>query len=408
MSDVSSDPLNPAIEIPATRPQEGQEVAAAAEPTAANNVVEEATEPGTRPPVAEETALLIREPRVVTFQTYLPRPLGPEEVRVGTLYSGISAGTELTIYRGSNPYAHKRWDSRLRLFVPVEETPQFYPRPLGYEEVGCVVEVGRRVKSVEVGDFIYGSWGHRTEAVLSKTTVARNRFQHDQDPRHGLFARIGAIVMNGILDAQIHVGETVAVFGAGVVGLIAMALARLSGAYVYGVDINPQRLQAARLYADQVVGEDAARKIKEWTDHHRGADVVIEASGNDRALNEAIRTAAYAGKVIALGFYQGGAGGLYLGEEFHHNRVQVICSQISKVNPEFSARWDVPRLERTIMDLQASGRLNLLPLITHEVPFPEAAQAYQLLDQHPEAAVQVALTFPEAIAEATGGRSSES
>jgi 2-desacetyl-2-hydroxyethyl bacteriochlorophyllide A dehydrogenase len=350
-----------------------------------------------------EQVLLIREPHVVVFEEYEPAPLEPDQVRVKTLYSGISAGTEMTIYRGSNPYAQKRWDAELKLFLPASDDPRLYPAPVGYEEVGCVVEVGEGVEEVAVGDCIYGSWSHRTEAVLPGRVAAQNRFAAPEDPRHGIFARIGAIALNGVLDAQINVGETVAVFGAGVVGLICIALARLSGARVYAVDINAARLERARLYADEVFSEDAALQIKNMTGR-RGADVVIEATGSDVALNEAIRTVAYAGKVISLGFYQNNARGLFLGEEFHHNRVQIICSQIFAVNPALSYRWDVPRLERTIMALQAAGRLDLVSLITHEIPFRDAPTAYQLLDEHPDTAVQVALTFPEALAELPCGR----
>ena len=193
----------------------------------------------------------------------------------------------------------------------------------------------------------------------------------DADPRHGIFARIGAIALNGILDAQINVGETVAVFGAGVVGLICCTLARLSGARVIAVDVNENRLTHARPYADVLVREDAALQIKRLTEN-RGADVVIEATGSDVALNEAIRSVAYSARVVSLGFYQNNAQGLYLGEEFHHNRVSIVCSQISAVNPALSYRWDVPRLEHTIMELQHSGKLDLIPLITHSYAFERA------------------------------------
>jgi threonine dehydrogenase-like Zn-dependent dehydrogenase len=269
--------------------------------------------------------------------------------------------------------------------------------------VGRVVETGPGVEGVSAGDCVYGSWSHRTEAVLPAHVVRENCFPAGEDPRHGIFARIGAIALNGVLDAQINVGETVAVFGAGVVGLICMALARLSGARVFAVDINPARLSHAERYADELLAEDAALRIKQLTGS-RGADVVIEATGSDVALNEAIRSVAYAGKVISLGFYQNNARGLFLGEEFHHNRVQIICSQIFAVNPALSYRWNVPRLERTIMALQAAGRLDLTPLITHEIPFREAESAYRLLDEHPDTAVQVVLTFPEALQAAAGAR----
>jgi 2-desacetyl-2-hydroxyethyl bacteriochlorophyllide A dehydrogenase len=351
-----------------------------------------------------DSVLVMQEPRTVIFQEYEPQPLEADQVRLRTLYSGISAGTEMTIYRGSNPYAQKRWDPELKLFLAANEDPRLYPCPLGYEEVGYVAEAGPDVdaKELPIGSLVYGSWSHRTEVVLPARIALQNQFW-SEDPRHGIFARIGAIALNGVLDAQINVGETIAVFGAGVVGLTCMALGRLSGARVFAVDINPARLRHAERYADELLGEEAALRIKNMT-NRRGADVVIEATGSDAALNEAIRSVAYAGKVISLGFYQNNARGLYLGEEFHHNRVQIICSQIFAVNPALSYRWDVQRLERTIMALQAAGRLELTPLITHEIPFREAPAAYQLLEEHPDAAVQIVLTYPDAIAECAARR----
>ena len=103
--------------------------------------------------------------------------------------------------------------------------------------------------------------------------------------------------------------------------------------------------------------------------------------------------------MVSLGFYQNNAQGLYLGEEFHHNRISIVCSQIFAVNPALSYRWDVPRLERTIMQLQYPRKLDLTPLITHEFPFERAAEAYELLDEHPEQAGQIVLSFPEALAQ---------
>jgi threonine dehydrogenase-like Zn-dependent dehydrogenase len=86
--------------------------------------------------------------------------------------------------------------------------------------------------------------------------------------------------------------------------------------------------------------------------------------------------------------------------------VQIICSQIFAVTPSLSYRWNVPRLERTIMALQGAGRLELVPLITHEIPFREAEAAYRLLDEHPDTAVQVTLTFPEGLERIGLGRNS--
>src|SRR3712207_3283205 len=93
---------------------------------------------------------------------------------------------------------------------------------------------------------------------------------------------------------------------------------------------------------------------------------------------------------------QGDGIGLRLGEEFHHNRVQLICSQISGVAPSLQHRWDAYRLARTAMDLAVAGRLRLTELISHTMPIAEAASAFTLLDEHPEQALQVVLSFGDA------------
>ena len=122
-------------------------------------------------------------------------------------------------------------------------------------------------------------------------------------------------------------------------------------------------------------------------------DVAFEVSGSYAALHEAIRSVVYSGKVIAQGFFQGGGASLFLGEEFHHNRIQVICSQISGVSPEISNRWNVDRMVRRGIELQAEGLLNFKPLITHRFPLEQVAEAYDLLDEHSDQAMQVVIDF---------------
>src|SRR4051794_16499450 len=88
-------------------------------------------------------------------------PLQPQEVRVRTLYSGISAGTELTQYRGSNPYLTKRWDSTRRLFLKTENeqgTLTYPVRNWGYEEVGQIEERGSDAEDLPEGALVYGKW----------------------------------------------------------------------------------------------------------------------------------------------------------------------------------------------------------------------------------------------------------
>jgi 2-desacetyl-2-hydroxyethyl bacteriochlorophyllide A dehydrogenase len=347
------------------------------------------------------TALVLTQPGVVSFESQTDLPLGATEVRVRTLYSGISTGTELAAYRGSSPHLHKRWDAAKRLFHDLPGEALQYPVDnWGYEEVGEVVERGVEVSSVDTGDIVYGTWGHRTHAVLDEGYVAARRLPEGLDPVLGIYSHIGPIALNGIHDAQVNIGEHVAVFGLGVLGQVVAQLAVGSGATVIGVDLHKKRLDLAReLGSVQTVVDPgdgpAGEQIKALTGG-RGVDVAIEVTGAAPALHEAIRSVAYSGRVIAMGFFQGEARGLFLGEEFHHNRITVVGSQISGVAPERSYRWDRLRLVKTTMRLQAEGVLNLKPLITHYFRFRDAAQAFRLLDEEPGEALQVVLDLTEA------------
>jgi 2-desacetyl-2-hydroxyethyl bacteriochlorophyllide A dehydrogenase len=344
------------------------------------------------------TALVFEAPGQIGFVVEEDPPLAAGEVRLATLYSGISAGTELTAYRGTNPYLHRRWDADRRLFVTDPAGSPGYPLVgWGYEEVGEVIELGPGVDGVALGQRVYGIWGHRTRRVVTAEQARRFTLAGSAEPVLGIFSRIGSIALNGILDAGIHLGETVAVFGLGVIGQIVAQLARLSGARVIAVDLIPSRLElASRLGAEVVLSaaEAPAEQIKGLTGG-RGADVVIESTGSTAALHEAIRACAYSSRVVALGFFQGEGVGLRLGEEFHHNRIDLVCSQISNTPPALRHRWDRDRLATTVIDLAVSGRLELQPLISHTAPFRDAAALFELLDTRAAEAMQTLLSFDQ-------------
>jgi threonine dehydrogenase-like Zn-dependent dehydrogenase len=341
--------------------------------------------------------LALIEPGKLEFIDYEEKALKAKEVRVKTLYSGISAGTELTSYRGFNPHLNKSWNSDLRIFEEKEDEAGSYPiKNWGYEEVGEVVEVGSEVAKVKIGDTVYGTWGHRTTAVLNEDFAVEHRLPDSADPIYGIFSHIGSIALNAILDADIHIGETAAVFGQGVPGQIVSQLAKLNGARVIALDLNPKRLETAKkMGADIVLNPaeiEAAKEIKKLTGG-RGADVSIEISGSLKALHQAIKSTAYSGRTIASGFFAGSSQGLNLGEEFHHNRIQLICSQISGVRPELSYRWDRLRLNQTIMKLQQSKKIDLKGLITNIEDFKDAEKLFEKLDQEPKEALQTVLKF---------------
>jgi threonine dehydrogenase-like Zn-dependent dehydrogenase len=340
-------------------------------------------------------------PRNVTVVEEKDEELAPSEVRIATLFSGISAGTEMSYYRGTNPYLGKRWDPGQRLFRQVGDdagaASVSYPVDgKGYEEVGVIVEVGAEAGDVAPGEIVWGKWGHRSLAVKSAEYARQRRLPVGTNPILGVFSQVGAIALNVVLDADIHVGETVAVFGLGVPGQIVGQLARLNGGEVIAVDPNGSRLKTARsLGASHTLNAGdglVSERIRELTGG-RGADVALEVTGSYGALHEAVRSVSYSARVVAAGFFQGEATGLALGEEFHHNRIDLKCSQISGVSPQLSYRWNEERLQRTVMGLATSGRLELEQLVTDVLPVERAAEAFDLLDRSRERVLQMVLQF---------------
>ncbi|QIG44883.1 zinc-binding alcohol dehydrogenase [Nocardioides anomalus] len=324
-----------------------------------------------------------------------PAPLVPGSVRVRTWYSGISAGTELTAYRGSNPYLTRTWDVERRLFVDGAPTFSYPVEGWGYSEVGEVVEVADGVDAPAVGEVVHGIWGHRSEAVVPAEAV-RWRTWTGQDALSGTFARVGSIALNAVLAGEVRLGDRVAVFGQGVIGLLATRLATLAGADVVAVDTVARRLDAARAMGavEVFAAPDAGALIRDWSGG--GVDVAIELSGSDRALHEATRSVVVDGTVVASGFYQGGAAHLRLGEEFHHNRVRIVASQISGTPVALGPRWDQPRLVRTFMEQVRRGHVDAASLVTDVVAAEDVAAVFARLDAGDPEILQAVLRFPAA------------
>jgi threonine dehydrogenase-like Zn-dependent dehydrogenase len=188
-----------------------------------------------------------------------------------------------------------------------------------------------------------------------------------------------------------HAGAPAVVFGCGPVGLILAQVARATGAStVYAVDRLPQRLAIAEslgLLPVDAAGEDVAVRLK----RQHGADgipVAFECSGSARALHEAIRAVRRRGTVVAVGFYQGEAAGLFLGDEFHHNGVEIRSGQIGNLHP----RWQVGTLRAFGIELARRRDVVLGGLPRLSLAVEEAKAAFEALAR-PAEVLQVALSY---------------
>jgi len=317
---------------------------------------------------------------------------GPRQVLIRTTHSGISAGTEMNVYRGLAPQWRRRQDPETGLFVETDNPDWSYPLAYGYQSTGIVEEVGPGVEGVEPGDRIFAFTRHAERSIVDAGLVFV--LPELEDPEQGVFFSNLNTAMNGILDARIPFGADVVVMGLGVVGLLVTQLALRAGAgTVVGVDgVEHRRRVALEIGADEVLSsaDCVAETIRERT-ANRGADIVFEVSGASPALNEAIRTVGRDGTVIAMSWYGGSFENLDLSGEFHHNRPRIRSSQVAHVNPDLGPLWSVGR--RLEFALKILPELGLGRYVTHRFPVEEAAEAYRAVDEGREGLVQAVISY---------------
>ena len=308
---------------------------------------------------------------------------GVGEVRIRALASGLSHGTEMLVFRGQVP-------ANLALDLPTLAGSYGFPIKFGYASVGQVIAVGAGVAGLAPGDRVFVHHPHQQEYLAS--AAAAVRLPDRLPPELGVFLANCETALNVVLDAHPRLGEEVAVIGQGVVGLLLTQLLNLAGARVTAVEpIAIRRELAMRCGADEAVTpDDALARIAART-NGRGADVVIEASGNASALQLAIDAAAFQSTVVVCSWYGTKPVSLDLGSRFHRARLRLVSSQVSELDPALAPRWD--RQRRREVSLSLLGELLLGPLITHRIPFARASEAYELVDQRPEETVQVILTY---------------
>ena len=353
--------------------------------------------------------LAITAPRQLAVLTRRLPDAGPEDVVVKTLFSGISHGTEMNVYRGLAPQWSKRFDRDLRLFLPATpeapaalpergywtaaDTHWGYPLAYGYANVGRVAARGSAVNHLHEGDLVYAYQPHQTAYVAPAASVIR--LPQLANPAVGILYSNLNTAYGGVLDADIRIDDTVVVFGQGLVGLLVTQFLRQTVArHIITVEMIPTRrdlsLELGAAECLDPARVDVAVAIRERTGG-RGADVVIEASGSYAALQEAIRTAAPNTTVVALSWYGGTGAELALSDEFHHNRITIRSSQVGGIAPELSATHSLSRRVEQIMDW--FGELELDRLLTTFIPFDAASDAYDLIDLRGEETIQVILRY---------------
>ena len=343
--------------------------------------------------------LVATAPKQLTLREYEDPPLKPNQVRIKSQFTAEKHGTMLPIFLGASAFANKRYDGESGLFIPESSgkgwTPSF-PMNLGNMTVGAVTEVGDKAKKVKVGDRVYGYLQIKETHTVSEeaVTVAPVELCDKEivciDP--------AVVALMAVREGRVRIGDKVAVFGLGAIGLMAVQLAKLSGALkVVGVELIKKRRNLAETYGADVTLSpldcDVGLEIKKLTSG-KSVDISLETSGSYKALHEAIRSTRYGGTVVPVSWYHGEAKGLNLGEEWHFNRQTLVSGARVESEPYRDyPLWDRKRLYDTAIELFKKKRLTSQGLLTPTVRFEDVAEAYMKIVEKPEETIKLGVTY---------------
>ena len=306
-------------------------------------------------------------------------------LRVQTIYSAISAGSELLVYRGlfprETPDPHDSISSDLR-----------YPIAYGYACVGRVREVSPPADPGWMDRLVFAFRPHTSQFVAAPADLLI--VPQEVSAEAAVFLPSMETAVSLIQDGAPVIGERVMVLGQGLVGLLTSALlCRMPLLSIISSDCYAARRQASLALGLRGSLDPKAAGFKEDAESLLGgkADLTIEISGQPEALDDAIGLTCFSGRILLGSWYGEKPAILALGGSFHRSRIKLIASQVSTISPELSTRWDKAR--RFGVAWRAIAEIGPQKWISHTFPIEQADQAFELLDHRPADALQVVLTY---------------
>ncbi|MFN3684061.1 MAG: zinc-dependent alcohol dehydrogenase [Fimbriimonadaceae bacterium] len=333
------------------------------------------------------------ERNVVGWREVSLPPPGPSQVRVRCLHGVEKHGTMMAFVRG---YANDRgrWDPERLLHVP-EGMLWSYPVPLGNMQYGEVTEVGPGCRLLRPGDLVCVSAPFQPELVANEADCWR--VPDGVDWKDALLLDPCEFALGALRDGGVRIGDRIAVFGMGAIGLCCVQLAKAAGAtLVVALDPIERRREAAEeCGADRTLDPtegDIGLALRDAT-AGRGPDVIVDFSGSARALQQAIRGIAYGGTIVLGAFPPPHREGLDFGGEFHMNRPRLVSSRAcSDPNPDHP-RWSHRRIQEECFELICRGAVRGAPVLGPTVRFEELPEAYLRVAGDPAAGVKLTVDY---------------
>jgi len=285
------------------------------------------------------------------------------------------------------------------------------PLPMGYCNVGTVVDVGAGVSGFAIGDRVASNGRHAQMVAVPANLCARVPDGVADDD--AAFTVLGAIALQGIRLAQPTLGEAVVVTGLGLIGLVAVQLLRAHGCRVLGIDFDRDKLALAARFGAEVVdlsaGGDPLRAAETFA-RGRGVDAVLitASTRSNEPVHQAAQMCRKRGRIVLVG-----VAGLELSRaDFYEKELtfQVSCSYgPGRYDPAYEeagndypvgfVRWTEQRNFEAVLDMIAAGRLALAPLVSHRFAIERADEAYALVGGGAPS-LGIVLEYPEADAAA--------
>jgi predicted dehydrogenase/NADPH:quinone reductase-like Zn-dependent oxidoreductase len=284
------------------------------------------------------------------------------------------------------------------------------PMPLGYSSTGTIVAVGEGVEGFRVDDRVACAGGgyavHAEYATIPKNLVTI--IPKNVDFESAAFATLGAIALHGFRLAKPMIGEQIAVIGLGLLGLLTVGIAKAAGCRVFGVDLDPQRVELAIRLGARAFLRDQAEEAARSFSSGRGLDSVLICA--DTPSNDPVILAGSIARdranVVAVG-----AVGLDIPRNTYFEKELNLINSRSygpgRYDPDYEeggqdypigyVRWTEGRNLEAIIAMMANGDLDVKPLITHRFQILDAAEAYALITKKKnESFLGVLLTYEDA------------
>ena len=354
-----------------------------------------------------------------------PMPTVKENMAlVESLYTVVSAGTErgLASFGGKNliqkalerPDQVKKVMEKLSTDGIVTTIESAFnklaePMPMGYSGVGRVIACGKGVTEVQAGDLVamVGTAYHCEINRVSRTMLTKVP-EELTDYRQAAFCALGGIALEGIHQAEVVPGEIVAVIGMGLVGQIVCRILNAYGCDVIGYDVVDKTMPGTRLKAFINSGDDNAADMTKALTRGRGVDkVIITAATNSNApMDLAAAIARDRGIICMIGVTQMNIDrrpyyerelSFRIARSYGAGRYDSTYEQKGIDYPIGYVRFTEGRNIEEFVRLLAQGRISLADIITHEIPFEKAAEAYEMITKNPnhERYIGVLLKYDE-------------